>query len=186
LKSRGGFFPVKRTSILAIVFAALTIFSTSCGQSDYLQSVQLSAQGATAGGSYNLPGVDVTLQLQAWAIYHSGKQVNVTNNVTWNVTTVGTDQSGNTLPAYGPNTVPISPNGLMQDIVPLCTWTDAIETSNGTTGPANPPVWEYTGYYQIVVNYRQFTSNPVGVGVGSVASNNSPIGGCGPTDSSGS
>jgi hypothetical protein len=177
---------VKRTSILAIVFAALTIFSTSCGQSDYLQSVQLSAVGATAGGSFNLPGVDTTIQLQAWAVYHSGKQVNVTNNVTWNVTTVGTDQSGNALPAYGPTTVPISPNGLMQAVETLCTWQDIEETTNGTTAPANPPIWEYTGYYQVVANYRQFASNPIGVGVGSESSITSPVGGCGPTSSTGS
>jgi hypothetical protein len=175
---------VKRISILAIFLTALTIFSTSCGQSDYLQSVQLSAQGATAGGSYNLSGVDNTLQLQAMAVYHSGKLVNVTNNVTWAVTTVGTDQNGNPLPAYGPTSVPISPNGLMQALAGICTWTDAQTTTNGTTAYANPPIWEYTGYYQVVANYRQFASNPIGVGVGVQASNTSPIGGCGPTSGS--
>jgi hypothetical protein len=161
--------------------AAVTIFSTSCGQSDYLQSVQLSAQGATAGGSYNIAGVDNTLQLQVMAVYHSGKLVDVTNNATWTVTTVGTDQNGNPLPAYGPSSVPISPNGLMQAIAPICTWEDAVTTVGTTTGPANPPVWEYTGYYQVVANYRQFTSNPIGVGVGVQTSNNSPVGGCGPS-----
>jgi hypothetical protein len=174
---------VKRTSILAMFLAAVTLFSTSCGVSDYLQSIQLNAQGATAGGSFNLPGVDTTIQLQVWAVYHSGKQVNVTNNATWTVTTVGTDQSGLALPPYGPNTVPISPNGLMQDVVTMCTWKDALVTSSGssTPQPASPPIWEYTGYYQVVANYRQFASNPIGVGVGSETSSNSPTGGCGPT-----
>jgi len=172
---------VKRISILAMFLAAVTIFSTSCGQSDYLQSVQLSALGATAGGSYNLPGVDTTLQLQAMAVYHSGKLVDVTNNVTWTVTTVGADQNGNPLPPYGPASVPISPNGLMQGLAQICTWTDATVTTGTTTGPANPPIWDYTGYYQVIANYRQFASNPIGVGVGVVASNNSPIGGCGPS-----
>lgn len=174
---------MKRTSILAMLLSAVTILSTSCGTSDYIQSLQLSAQGASAGGSYNLPGVDYTLPLQVWAVYHSGKQVNVTNNATWTVTTVGTDQSGVALPAYGPNTVPISPNGLMQAIADMCTWTDALTTTNGTTSYADPPIWEITGYYQVVANYRQFTSNPLGVGVGTAASNTSPIGGCGPTNS---
>lgn len=172
---------MKRISILAMFLAAVTILSTSCGQSDYLQSVQLSAQGATAGGSYNLAGVDNTLQLQVMAVYHSGKLVNVTNNATWTVTTVGTDQNGNPLPPYGPNSVPISPNGLMQALAQICTWEDAVVTSGSTSGPANPPVWEYTGYYQVVAGYRQFTSNPIGVGVGVQTSNNSPVGGCGPS-----
>jgi hypothetical protein len=174
---------VKRISILAMFLAAVTTFSTSCGQSDYLQSVQLSAQGATAGGTYNLPGVDATLQLQALAIYHSGKQVDVTNNVTWTVTTVGADQNGQPLPAYGPTTVPISPNGLMQGLVGICTWVDGQTTTNGTTGYDNPPVWAITGWYQVVANYRQFVSNPIGVGVGVANSDTSPIGGCGPTNS---
>jgi hypothetical protein len=177
---------VKRTSILVMFLVALTIFSTSCGQSDYLQSVQLSAQGATAGGSYNLPGVDATLQLQVVAVYHSGKQVNVTNNATWTVTPVCCDMSGNQLPPYGPDTVPISPNGLMQAVEDLCTWQDGTTTTSGTTTYDNPPVWSYTGYYQVVANYRQFTSNPIGVGVGSEVNTNSPAGGCGPTNSSGS
>lgn len=173
---------MKRTSILAMVIAAVTVFSSSCGQSDYLQSVQLNAQGASAGGTFNLPGVDATLQLQAMAVYHSGKQVDVTNSVTWTVTPTGFDQSGNTLPAYGPQTVPISPNGLMQAIVGVCTWTDADVVAGGSTtpAPANPPIWQITGWYQVVANYRQFASNPVGVGIGTQTSNTSPIGGCGP------
>lgn len=175
---------MKRTSILAMLLAAMTVFSSSCGQSDYLQSVQLSAQGATAGGTYNLPGVDATLPLQVWAIYHSGKQVNVTNNVTWTVTTSGSDQNGQPLPPYGPTTVPISTNGLMQGIVGICTWQDVLETTNGSSSYANPPIWVITGWYQVVANYRNFTSNPIGVGVGVETSNTSPIGGCGPTNSS--
>jgi hypothetical protein len=180
---------VKRISILAMSVAAVTIFSTSCGQSDYLQSVQLSAQGATAGGSYNLPGLDATLPLQVTAVYHSGKQVDVTNNATWAVTPEGCVFSGDPnnacagpLPAYGPNSVPISSNGLMQGIADICTWMDLPATAGGTTG-ASPPEWVYTGYYQVVANYRQFTSNPIGVGVG-VSVSNSPTGGCGPDNSS--
>jgi hypothetical protein len=177
---------VKRISILAMFLAAVTTFSTSCGQSDYLQSVQLSAQGATAGGSYNLPGVDATLQLQVMAVYHSGKQVDVTNNVTWTVTVApapsNVDMNGVPLPPYGPDTVPISPNGLMQAVEDVCTWVDGYTTTSGKTTYDNPAVWAYTGYYQVVASYRQFTSNPIGVGVGSEDNPNSP-GGCGPTNS---
>ncbi len=171
---------VKRIAISILLLAAIALLSASCGTSDYVKSVSLSANGASTGGSFNLPGVDTTIQFTVTANYHSGKTINVTNNSTWNVTTVGTDQDGNTLPPYGPTTVPISPTGLMQGIAQICTWQDAVVTTGTTTGPANPPIWEYTGYYQVTATYRQFTTNPVGVGVGVVASKNSPVGGCGP------
>lgn len=184
---------MKRTSVLTLSIAAIALLTiattalltTSCGTSDYLQSVTLTSNGASAGGFFNLAGVDGTIQLVATANYHSGKGVNVTNSVTWTVVPEGTDDNGNALPAYGPNTVPISPTGLMTGIVPICTWTDAITTSGCASGetscPANPPVWEYTGYYQVTATYRNLTSQPVGVGVGVAVSKNSPVGGCGPT-----
>jgi hypothetical protein len=173
---------MKRTlTVLALFLTAVALLSTSCGSSDYIKSVQLDANGATAGGTFNLPGVDATLQLQVWAIYNSGKQIDVTNASTWTVTPQGTDQSGAPLPAYGPTTVPISPSGLMSGIADICTWTDAFNTTVTPNAYWNPPIWEATGYYQVTATYRNFTSEPVGVGVGVAASNTSPIGGCGPT-----
>jgi len=176
---------VKRTSVLTLLLAAIALLTTSCGTSDYLESLTLTSNGATAGGFFNLAGVDGTIQLVLTANYHSGKTVDVTNNAIWTVVPEGATDTGAALPAYGPNTVPISSTGLMTGIVPICTWTDAIVTtgtgSSATTGPANPPIWEYTGYYQVTATYRNFTSQPVGVGVGVAASINSPAGGCGPT-----
>ena len=176
---------MKRTSVLTLLLAAIALLTTSCGTSDYLESLTLTSNGASAGGFFNLAGVDGTIQLVLTANYHSGKTVNVTNNAIWTVVPVCCDDTGNALPAYGPNTVPINPTGLMTGIVPICTWTDAIVTtgtgSSAVTGPANPPIWEYTGYYQVSATYRNFTSQPVGVGVGVAASNNSPTGGCGPS-----
>ncbi|HKN16884.1 MAG TPA: hypothetical protein VJX47_08080 [Candidatus Sulfotelmatobacter sp.] len=176
---------MKRTNILAALLVALSLISTGCGTSDYVQSVQLTATGASSGGFFNLAGVDGTLQLVANAVYHSGKTVPITSSVTFSITPTGTDDNGNALPPYGPTTVPINSSGLMTGIVPICTWTDAMETtgsgSSATTAPANPPVWEYTGYYQVTATYRGLTSQPVGIGVGVAASNNSPVGGCGPS-----
>jgi len=176
---------VKRISVLTLLLAAIALLTTSCGTSDYLQSVTLTSNGATAGGFFNLAGVDGTIQLVATANYHSGKSVVVTNSVTWTVVPTGLDDNGAALPAYGPNTVPISPTGLMTGIVPICTWTDIIVTtgtgSSAVTGPANPPIWAYTGYYQVSATYRNLTSQPIGVGVGVATSNDSPTGGCGPT-----
>jgi hypothetical protein len=174
---------VKRISLfLALIVAAVALISTSCGTSDYLESLTLSSTGASSGTSfYNLAGVDGTLQLIVTANYHSGKTINVTNNSTWNVTTVGTDQNLNPLPAYGPNSVPINSTGLMTAVVDICTWTDQLNTTVTPNVYWNPPIWELMGYYQITATYKSFTSQPVGVGVGSATSSNSPIGGCGPT-----
>jgi hypothetical protein len=189
------FCPVKRTHILVTLVAALGLLTTSCGKSDYLESLMLTSNGASAGGFFNLAGVDGTIQLVATAYYHSGKQIDVTNDSTWTVVPVGCPSTsdvtgypscangGTTLPPYSPTTVPINKTGLMTGIAQMCTWTDAIVNTGCPTGqtscPASPPVWEYTGYYQVTATYRNFTSQPVGVGVGVLVSND--YAGCGPT-----
>ena len=173
---------MKRTlTVLALFLTAIALLTTSCGTSDYIKSVQLNANGASAGGTFNLPGVDAALQFQVWAIYNSGKQIDVTKATTWTVTPQGTDQDGAPLPAYGPNTVPISPSGLMSGIVGICTWEDAFNTTVTPNAYWNPPVWQISGWYQVTATYRNFTSEPLGVGVGVATSKTSPIGGCGPT-----
>jgi hypothetical protein len=182
-------FPVKRTNILAAVLVALSLITTGCGTSDYVQSVQLttigasstnatsSTTGASTGGFFNLVGADGTLQLEALAIYHSGKTIPVTNSVTWNVTEVGVDgNTGNLLPAYGPTTVPINSTGLMTAIEALCTWIDL-----PVSKPSTPAEWAYTGYYQVKATYKGMLSQPIAIGVGSEVSGNSPAGGCGPS-----
>lgn len=166
---------MKRTNILAALLVALSLISTGCGTSDYVQSVHLSTTGASSGGFFNLVGADGTLQLVTTEVYHSGRAVPVTNSVTYTVTTVGSDQSGNALPAYGPTTVPIDATGLMTAVEALCTWTNVANPPTGT------PVWEYTGYYQVTATYKGMVSQPVAIGVGSAASLTSATGGCGPS-----
>ena len=183
---------MKRISFVTLIVAAIAFLSSSCGTSDYMQSIQLSATGSSTGNFYNLSGVDGTLQLQVMAVYHSGKQIDVTNNSTFSLTPVGNVYSGNLppgdpvgapLPAPGPGVVTVSANGQMVGIAQICTWVDDYTTtvSNGATTYTldNPAVWLYTGYYQTTATYRGFTSNPVGIGVG-VTSSDSPQGGCGP------
>jgi hypothetical protein len=177
---------VKRTKILATLLAGLFLMSTGCGTSDSIKSLLLTSSGANNNGFYNLPGVDAKLNLKVFAVYNSGKQIDVTDASTWNVTPTGTlDDFVTPLPPYGPTTVSIDKTGVMVGIAPICTWTDAIVTTGSgtgkTTGPANPPIWQYTGYYQTTASYRALTSQPVGIGVGVAASLNSPTGGCGPT-----
>jgi hypothetical protein len=179
---------VKSTKILATLLAAVLLASTGCGVSDSVKSITLSSSGSTVGGFYNLAGVDGTLQLVVTVNYHSGKTVIVTNDSTWSVTPVVTIYStadfnypaGGSLPAYGPNTVPISTTGLMTGIAAICTWEDLIDASKTPAAPFNPPEWAYTGFYQVTATYRGLTSQPVGIGVG-VAESNSPTGGCGPS-----
>jgi hypothetical protein len=167
---------VKRKPILTMFLGVAALVMTSCGTSDSIKSVLLTSTGANNSGFYNLAGADSTLQLQVLAIYNSGKQIDVTNAVsTWTVTVVGADNTNTALPPYGPTTVPINTTGLMTDIYPLCTWVDL-----PLSAPATPPNWAYTGYYQVTATYRQFTSQPIAVGVGSLTSN-APTGGCGPS-----
>ncbi len=178
---------MKRTSVLLTVLTAVALFSSSCGTSDYVQSVTLSSKGSTAASFVNLPGVDGTIQFSVTANYHGGKTVDVTNSVTWNVAPVGCAYSvaqganqaqlcpNGVLDPYGPNTVPISKTGLMTAISQVCTWVDAIDAT--TNKPANPAAWLYTGYYQVTATYKNWTSQPIGVGVGVTTSN---IAGCGP------
>lgn len=175
---------MKRIStVLALLVAAIALLSISCGTSDSLKSLTLSAAGATSGGTYNLNGVDGTLQLQVTANYNSGKLIDVTNASTYTVTTLGADQDGFALPAFGPTSVTISPTGMMTTIEDICTWTDIYVQSSPTSppAPAVPPVWALLGYYQVTATYRNFTSQPVGIGVGSATSKDSPDGGCGPS-----
>jgi hypothetical protein len=169
---------VKRTQVLATLLAACSLVMSGCGTSDSIKSVLLTSTGTSSGNFFNLVGADGTLQLKVYAVYNSGKRIDETNKATWNVTTVGTDDNRTPLPAYGPSTVPINLTGLMTAIVPLCTWTDLPDPKTGL--PQTPPVWAYTGYYQVTATYRGFTSQPVAIGVGWLTSN-SPTGGCGPS-----
>lgn len=203
---------MKRISLfLALMVAGVALLTTSCGTSDYLESLTLSSTGnssssgssSTAGSFYNLVGLDGTLQLIVTANYHSGKTIVVTNNSTWTVKPVGCAYSADdptqvcqydpvtgqlnqyaqapyTLAAYGPNTVPISSTGMMTAISNVCTWEDLPDTTVTPVVPWNPAEWVYTGYYQVTATYRNFTSQPVGIGVG-VTTSNAPAGGCGPS-----
>jgi hypothetical protein len=167
---------VKRIQLLAVVVAALSLITTGCGTSDYVQSIQLTSNGAANGGFFNLYGIDGTIQLTALAIYHSGKNVPITDSVTYTVTPIGVDQDGNALPAYGPATVPINSTGLMTAETSLCTWEDV-----GSPIPTPPQFnWVISGYYQIVATYNGMQSQPIAMGVGSASSTTAPNAQCGP------
>ncbi len=178
---------MKRKPVLATLLCAVSLIMSSCGTSDSIKSLYLTSTGVSSGSTFNLAGVDSTLQLKVWAIYNSGKQIDVTNSSAWTVTPTGCTFSGDTnspcggaLPAYGPDSVPINATGLMSGIAQICTWEDLINTTVTPPLPYSPPVWAYTGYYQTTATYRGFTSQPIGIGVG-VVDSNAPTGGCGPS-----
>jgi hypothetical protein len=173
---------VKRLQDLAILLvAAVPLLSTSCGNSDKIASVTVTAasSGTTAGsaGTINLQGLGGTLQLKVTTNYTSGKFVDETNYATFTVTPEGTlDDQVTPLPVP-PLGVAINATGLLTAVDPgICTWVNA--------GTLTTPGWFFSGDYRIVANYRGFQSQPIFIPVSSSASsqNNAPAGQCGPTD----
>ncbi len=169
---------MKRTTILAALLVAVSLMSTGCGTSDYVQSIELTATTSSVGGGvYNLEGWGGTLQLQVNAVYHSGKTIPVSNDVTYAVTPDGTDDVGNALQAP-PKTATINTTGMMTAVDPTaCTWTDLTPSSS-------TPSWALSGSYQVIATYRGMNSQPVFVAVASAASSTNPKGQCGPSSSS--
>lgn len=166
---------MKRTSILAMFIAAVTLLSTSCGTSDKVASVSLNVSGTT--GVVNLAGLGGTLQLQVLTHYTSGKQVDETNWSTYTVTAQGTDASGLTLPTP-PQGVSVNATGMLTATEPgICTWIDL-----NTAGTA---AWAISGWYQVIATYKNMQSQPVYIPVASAASGQSGTNGqCGPSSGS--
>lgn len=164
---------MKLTNLLAAIVVALSLIASGCGTSDKVASIALTSSASSSGGFFNLKGEGGTLQLAASANYTSGKSVDVTNFVTYTVTTTGADLGGAAL-QLPPNTVTINATGLMTAVTPFdCSWHDT------TPPPATTPTWFLTGSYQVVATYKGMPSQPVFVGIGS-ASGDGPGGACGP------
>ena len=170
---------MKRTNILAALLVACRSSQRGCGTSDYVQSVTLSSTGATSGGFSISRASTARFSFKPPRTTIAARAVPVTDSVTFTVTTVGVDDEGNPLPAYGPITVPINKTGLMQAVGSLCTWTD-LPSGSPPAIPTPPQYnWVLDGYYQVIASYNGMASNPVGVGVGSAAGD-APDGTCGP------
>ena len=166
---------MKRITVLAAFLVALLLVTSGCGTSDYVQSVALTATTSSVGGGvYNLVGWGGTLQLEANAIYHSGKTVPITNSVKYLVTPQNNDANVNPLQAP-PNTVTLNTTGLMTAVdPPVCTWED-LAPSTAT------PAWFLTGSYQVIASYNGMQSQPIFVGVASAAGAAANSGACGPS-----
>ena len=177
LDQAGGFSNVKRTILLATLFvAALFILLPGCGDPAIgtLQSITLTA---STTGTTEVKGEGGTLQLVATGNYTSKGTKNLSGNVTYVATPLGTDETGGSLPstsASNPQTISVSPTGLVTAVAPfVCTFTNA--------GTVAKPSWVLTGSYEVVATFGTVSSQPVYVAVASAAGSGSNDGGaCGP------
>lgn len=160
------------------MLATLPFLTSSCGTSDKIASVTISAAGQT--GTVNLVGLGGTMQLQVLANYTSGKFIDETNYATYTVTSEGYYTDWNTNVQYpmpaSPLTVTINNTGLVTAVDPaVCSWISAVPDNTATTG------WAYTGWYEITATYRGFTSQPIDIPLASAANGQPTEGGqCGP------
>jgi len=162
------------------------------GQSNYLQSITLNVTlingQAPSGqtGFVNLVGNGGTIQLQAIGNYTDKKTVDLTNQVTYNVTPDpdhNIDAFGNLLlppcqpgscpapgsgPPYTSGTVEYSPTGLLTAVEPAtCTYVDVAPLDS--KGVPEPPAWYYVGDYVVTVTFEGVTSQPIYVPIASSA-----------------
>ena len=159
-----------RKRIFIVLLAVGVLAQLGCGGPAIgdLKSIQLFVTPAT-----NLSGEGATVQLAATGTYTTGFQQDITKRVTFTTTPTGTTDTGAPLLAP-PNTITVSPTGLITAVTPfVCTWVD---TSGGTA----TPTWALTGSYQMTATYNGITSQPVFIGVGSATSTTSKTGQCGP------
>lgn len=167
---------MKRKTFLATLLAAIAVFATSCGTSDKIGSVTVTAAGTT--GTINLVGLGGTMQLQVSANYTSGKIVDETDFATYTVTPEGVDNNTGAPLQAPPSTLTINSTGLVTAVDPaVCTWIS-------TTGNPSTPGWAYVGDYKIVATYRGIQSQPIFIPLASAASNQAGLQGqCGPVSS---
>jgi hypothetical protein len=167
---------VKRTIFFIAFLSLLAICLTSCGSSDNLRTIQLSASGSSSGGFFDLQGEGGTIQLTAVGTYDYGPTRDLTNRVIYTVTPDGFDIGGNPLPAP-PQDITISATGLLTAVDPfVCTYADV--------GTSSTPAWVLTGSYKIIATFGGISSQPVYVGVASAAGPPAPAfaaGACGPS-----
>jgi hypothetical protein len=181
---------VNRKTLFAALACALFVFSMlGCGNSNNLQSIQLSTSNTVESppGTLELKGIGGTLQVYAWGNYSSGKSKLLNNvNVVYNIDVTAdspfaVDPSNGSLYnlATSPDTVELSATGLLTAVTPsACTWL------NSAVFPATAPAWSIVGSYSVTANYSGMSSPPVFVSVASAPgvfdANTNKTGQCGP------
>jgi len=170
----GGTRNVKRTICSIAFLSLLAVCLTSCGSSNNLRTIQLTAP------STQLQGIGGTIQLQAQGTYDYGPNRDLTLQVAY---TGVVNQSPNNVDINGvallapPSTITVSPTGLITAVNPaVCTYADV--------GTPTTPAWVLTGTYQITASLGGVTSQPVYIGVASAGGPPAPAnaaGQCGPS-----
>jgi hypothetical protein len=201
--SFGRYLAVNRKTLFLAFVCALLVFSMlGCGQTNKLQSIQLTAKlinGATTttqAGTVTLSGLGGTIQLQAVGTYTNKKTKDLSNEVTYTVVVdpvYNSDGAGGVLlppcqapscpaPAGGPftsGTVEFNSTGLITAVDPAeCTWVNSAPSSSTT------PAWSYVGDYEVTASFEGVTSQPFYIPIGSavgVVSLSNQSGNCGPT-----
>lgn len=159
-----------RKRFFIVLLTAGVLLQLGCGKPAIgdLKSIQLNVSPST-----NLAGEGGTAQLAATGVYSTGFQQDITPKVTFAATPTGTDDTGALLLAP-PNTITVSPTGLVTAVTPfVCSWVD-------TSGGTSTPTWALSGSYQLTATYNGITSQPIFLGVASAASVTSSTGQCGP------
>jgi hypothetical protein len=207
---------VKRTNTFAALFCVLLALSlASCGGSNNLQSITLSAKYVNGvpptgqSGFVTLEGNGGTIQLQAMGEYSSTKTKDLSNEVTYTAVVdpqnnvdafgnillppckVGTCPNPGQAPPYTTGTLQYSPTGLVTAVEPAtCTWVDIAPL--GANGTVPTPAWFYSGDYVVTATFGGISSQPVFIPVASSAGSqfyngqeNNPSGACGPTPTGG-
>lgn len=177
----------RKTLFTALACALLTFSMLGCGTTNHLQSIQLSTSNAieTPGSTLDLKGIGGTLQLYVWGNYSSGKQrlLNNVGGLSYQISITPNSMvlsGGGYVPltALPPNTVEMSPNGLLTATTPFaCTWI------NEAMPPATTPAWAVAGSYTVTATYSGSTTPPAFVVLASavgIADSTNPSGACGP------
>jgi hypothetical protein len=188
------YLAVTRKTLFAALICALLVFSLlGCGNTDKLQSIQLTAaliNGVAPTGQSGfvaLQGNGGTIQLLATGSFTNGKTKDLTGVVTYTVVVdpnYNQDAFGDTLippcvpgtcpvpgsgPPYTNGTVEYGPTGLITAVDPAaCTFEDVAPLVGGV---AQTPSWVVVGDYVVTATYNGITSQPFYVPVASSEGN---------------
>jgi len=174
---------VNRQTLFCALACALLVFSVGCGSTNNLQSIQLSVSNTDPNaGTGVVVLIDQSYPLYTWGNYSSGKQKLLSNDsVQYHIAYpplgfAETGELGNPN-ANPPQTVQLSPSGVLSAVVPFvaCTF------ENVAQAPATTPAFESTGSYVVTATYLGFTTPPAYIGVataGGVYSTSNPNSEC--------
>ena len=172
----------RKSLLTAFVCALLVLSMLGCGQTNELQSIQLSSSSTaeTSGNDFLLYGIGGTAQVYVWGNYTNGQAKLLQGDAVkfQIVLTPGSSAETGSLGdpnANPPGTVQLSASGLLTAVQPYaCTYTNTATT--GTT-----PAFALTGSYTLTATYGGMTTPPQYVSVASssgITSTTNPDGLC--------